>query len=186
MSRIGRIPIKVPDGVTVTIRPDNEVTVKGPKGELSSRVSPDIKITLNEGVVTLERPTEQSRHRSQHGLARTLVNNMVQGVSSGYSKMLEVHGVGYRAQIEGSDLVLGIGFSHPVRFSPPEGIKFEIAPEERGSRQIRIIVSGIDKQKVGQVASDIRRVKPPDPYKGKGIRYSGEEVKLKQGKRATA
>lgn len=184
MSRIGNKPIKVPTGVTISIEPDNLVVVKGPKGELSQRVSRDMKIIQEEGEIRVERPSEQSRHRSQHGLARTLIDNMVTGVSEGYSKSLEIHGVGYRAQLEGKTLVLNVGYSHPVKVEPRDGVTFEVAQEER-SRVIRISVKGIDKQVVGQVAADIRRIRKPDPYKGKGIRYVGETVKLKQGKRAT-
>lgn len=185
MSRIGQKPITIPNGVTVTVAEGNLVTVKGPKGELSQPIHPDLKVIVGDETVRIERPTEQARHRSQHGLARTLVQNMITGVSEGYRKGLEIHGVGYRAQVTGRDLVLNLGFSHPVTITPPEGITFEVTQEERG-RVNRIYVSGIDKQKVGQIAADIRRIRKPDPYKGKGIRYEGEVVKLKQGKRATA
>ncbi|MCW5947435.1 MAG: 50S ribosomal protein L6 [Fimbriimonadales bacterium] len=184
MSRIGKKPIPVPSGVTVIVEPDNRVVVKGPKGELSEQISRDIKVVQEEGVIRVERPSEQSRHRAQHGLARTLIDNMVTGVSNGYSKKLEIHGVGYRAQIEGKNLVLSVGYSHPIKIEPRDGIAFEVGQEDR-SRIVRISVSGINKQVVGQMAADIRRVRKPDPYKGKGIRYEGEVVKLKQGKRAT-
>lgn len=184
MSRIGKKPIPVPSGVTVIVEPDNRVVVKGPKGELSEQISRDIKIVQEEGVIRVERPSEQSRHRAQHGLARTLIDNMVTGVSNGYSKKLEIHGVGYRAQLEGKNLVLSVGYSHPIKIEPRDGIAFEVGQEDR-SRIVRISVSGINKQVVGQMAADIRRVRKPDPYKGKGIRYEGEVVKLKQGKRAT-
>jgi large subunit ribosomal protein L6 len=184
MSRIGKKPILVPTGVSVTVEPDNTVIVKGPKGELSEQISRDIKVVQEEGVIRVERPSEQSRHRAQHGLARTLIDNMVTGVSNGYSKKLEIHGVGYRAQLEGRNLVLNVGYSHPIRIEPRDGITFEVGQEDR-SRVVRISVSGINKQVVGQMAADIRRVRKPDPYKGKGIRYEGEVVKLKQGKRAT-
>ena len=185
VSRIGQKPVVVPSGVTVTVSDGNLVSVKGPKGELSQQIHPDLKVIVADGAVRIERPTEQARHRSQHGLGRTLLQNMITGVSEGYRKGLEIHGVGYRAQVTGRDLVLSLGFSHPVIITPPEGISFEVVQEERG-RINRIYISGIDKQKVGQVAADIRRIRKPDPYKGKGLRYEGEVVKLKQGKRATA
>jgi large subunit ribosomal protein L6 len=185
MSRIGLKPIPVPSGVTVTVGEGNLVSVKGPKGELQQAVSPDLSVVQEDGALHVKRPSEKREHRSQHGLARTLINNMVVGVSEGYQKVLEVHGVGYRAAVEGKDLVLNMGYSHPVRMSPPAGITFEVGQEDR-SRTTKISVSGIDKQKVGQIAADVRKVRKPDPYKGKGIRYSGEAIKLKQGKRASA
>ncbi|MCH8274578.1 MAG: 50S ribosomal protein L6 [Armatimonadetes bacterium] len=183
MSRIGAKPIVIPPEVTVQVGADNRVAVKGPRGELEESVSPDLQIVAEGALIRVERPTEQTRHRSQHGLARTLINNMIIGVSQGYEKALELHGVGYRASLEGKDLVLSVGFSHTVRISPPEGIQFEIGKEDR-SRIVRIVVRGISKQQVGQVAADVRKVKKPDVYKGKGIRYKGEQVKLRQGKRA--
>ncbi|GIV03413.1 MAG: 50S ribosomal protein L6 [Fimbriimonadales bacterium] len=185
MSRVGKKPIPIPSGVTVTVEAGNHVVVKGPKGELSQPIHPDLTVKVEGNTVVVERPTEQARHRSQHGLARTLIHNMIVGVSEGFKKSLEIHGVGYRAQVQGKDLVLNLGFSHPVTIAPPEGITFEVVQEDRG-RINRIVVSGIDKQKVGQIAADIRKIRKPDPYKGKGIRYEGEVVKLKQGKRATA
>lgn len=184
MSRIGLKPISVPSGVNVDIN-GTVISVKGPKGELKQQIDSDLKVVQQDGNIRVERPSEKRQHRSQHGLARTLINNMVVGVSDGYRRVLEVHGVGYRATVEGKDLVLNVGFSHPVRITPPDGITFEVGQEER-SRVVKITVSGIDKQKVGQVAADVRKIRRPDPYKGKGIRYSGEEVKLKQGKRASA
>lgn len=185
MSRIGLKPITVPSGVTVDVSPENVVSVKGPKGTLSQKIHPDIKVEQGDGQLKVGRPSEDALHRSQHGLSRTLINNMVVGVSDGFEVVLEVHGVGYRAQVEGEELVLNIGFSHPVRIKARPGVKFETGQEER-SRIIQIKIQGIDKQLVGQSAADIRSVRPPDPYKGKGIRYKGEVVKLKQGKRATA
>ncbi len=185
MSRIGLKPIPVPSTVTVNIADGNLISVKGSKGELQTQVSPELKVIQEDGSLRIERPSEKREHRSQHGLARTLINNMGVGVSEGYQKVLEVHGVGYRATVEGKDLVMNIGYSHPVRLSPPPGVTFEVGQEER-SRIIKISFSGIDKQKVGQLAADIRKVRKPDPYKGKGIRYTGEVVKLKQGKRASA
>lgn len=185
MSRIGRMSISVPTGVTVSVETENLVKVKGPKGELSEKVHRDLSLNQEDGKLSVERPSENREHRSQHGLARTLIQNMVTGVSEGYVRALEIHGVGYRAVLEGKDLVISIGFSHPVRVTPRDGIEFEIAQEDR-SRVINIRVKGINKQQVGQVAADIRRIRKPDPYKGKGIRFQGEVVKLKQGKRASA
>jgi large subunit ribosomal protein L6 len=185
MSRIGLQPITVPSGVTVEVGENNLVKVKGPKGELQQPIYPSLKIAQEEGSINIARESEKREHRSQHGLARTLIDNMVVGVSKGFEKQLEVHGVGYRASVEGKDLVLNVGYSHPVRISPPEGVNFAVGQEDR-SRVTKITVSGIDKQKVGQLAADIRKVRKPDPYKGKGIRYTGEEIKLRQGKRASA
>ena len=177
MSRIGRAPIAVPSGVTVDIA-GQKVTVTGPKGTLEHTVVEPIRVAREEEALVVTRPTDRGPHRALHGLSRTLVANMVEGVTDGFERKLELVGVGYRAQMKGKDLEVAVGFSHPVVFNPPEGITFEV-PEAT-----QIVVSGIDKQKVGQVASDIRRVRPPEPYKGKGIRYAGEEVRRKVGKRA--
>jgi len=177
MSRIGKKPIDVPAGVTFDIHPEL-VTVKGPKGELSERVNRDMKIEQGEGVVTVERPSDRGQHRALHGLTRTLLANMVVGVTEGYEKRLEIQGVGYRASLKGKDLELLVGYSHPVMIEAPEGIEFELP------QQTEVIVRGIDKQKVGQVAAVIRKQRPPEPYKGKGIRYQGEYVARKVGKRA--
>ena len=177
MSRIGRAPITVPSGVTVDIA-GQKVTVTGPKGTLEHTVVEPIRVAREEEALVVTRPTDRGPHRALHGLSRTLVANMVEGVTDGFERKLELVGVGYRAQMKGKDLEVAVGFSHPVVFNPPEGITFEV-PEAT-----QIVVSGIDKQKVGQVASDIRRVRPPEPYKGKGIRYAGEEVRRKVGKRA--
>ena len=177
MSRIGRAPITLPAGVEIDIGP-GRVGVKGPRGTLEQAVPHEITVTVDGGVVTVTRPTDRGPHRSLHGLTRTLVANMVEGVTNGYEKRLEIQGVGYRAALRGSSVELLLGFSHPVVVEPPEGIEFEIpAPTQ-------IIVRGIDKQSVGQVAADIRRLRPPEPYKGKGIRYTGETVRRKVGKRA--
>jgi large subunit ribosomal protein L6 len=177
MSRIGRAPIPVPDGVTVTIT-GQRVEVKGPKGELRHTVVEPIRVAQEDGSVVVTRPTDRGPHRSLHGLSRTLVANMVRGVSEGFEKRLEIVGVGYRAQLRGNALEMAVGFSHPVTVTPPEGISFEVpAPTQ-------IVVRGIDKQAVGQVAAEIRAVRPPEPYKGKGIRYAGEAVRRKVGKRA--
>lgn len=176
MSRIGRMPVEVPDKVEVTID-GVKVRAKGPLGELEREFSPELKIKLNEGLLTVERPSDEPRIRALHGLTRALINNMVVGVSQGYEKVLEVHGVGYRPEKAGSDLILNVGYSHQVRVVPPAGITFEV--DER-AREIR--VKGSDKEVVGQIAADIRKVRPPEPYKGKGIRYRGEYVRRKAGK----
>ena len=177
MSRIGKQPIPVPAGVDVTID-GSSVTVKGPKGTLSQSFDPDMQITLEDGFVYVRRPSDERRHRSLHGLTRTLVANMVTGVSEGFRKDLEIVGVGYRAVLKGNDLDLSLGLSHPMVVSASEGITFEVpAPN-------RISVIGIDKQRVGQVAAEIRKIRPPEPYKGKGIRYAGEHVRRKVGKAA--
>jgi large subunit ribosomal protein L6 len=177
MSRIGRAPIPVPSGVTVDIKGQN-VTVKGPKGELSHTVVEPISVVQADGELQVTRPTDRAPHRALHGLSRTLVANMVQGVSDGFEKRLELVGVGYRAQLKGKDLEIAAGFSHPVVMAAPDGITFDCpAPTQ-------IVVTGIDKQLVGQVAADIRKVRPPEPYKGKGIKYDGEVVRRKVGKRA--
>ena len=177
MSRIGRTPIEIPGGVEVTIQ-DGTVSVKGPKGSLSQRVSPDMRIVREEGVIRVERPSDGREHRSLHGLTRTLIANMIEGVTNGYEKRLEIVGVGYRAALQGRDLEIAVGYSHPVPFAAPEGIEFEVpAPT-------RITVRGIDKQQVGEVAAKIRKIRKPEPYKGKGIRYEGEYVRKKAGKAA--
>ena len=186
MSRIGRQPITVPAGVTVSIdERTNVVTVKGPKGELSESISRLLTLTQEDGKLSLDRPNNLREARSQHGLARTLINNMVEGVTKGHTKILEIVGVGYRASVEGKNLLLNMGYSHPVRVEAPAGITFEVKADEK-TRAQTVMVSGIDKQSVGQVAADVRKVRKPEPYKGKGIRYRGEVVKLKAGKRAAA
>lgn len=182
MSRIGLKPVPVPDKVTVSVE-NAVVTVKGPKGELVQPVHRNLTITQEDGQITVGRPTNNRHHRAQHGLARTLISNMVTGVTEGHKKVLEIHGVGYRAQAQGKKLVLSMGYSHPVEITAPEGINFEVSQEERG-KNVTITVSGIDKALVGQLAADIRKVRKPDPYKGKGLRYVGEIVRLRPGKRA--
>jgi large subunit ribosomal protein L6 len=177
MSRIGKEPIPVPDGVKVQIE-GPRVSVEGPKGALHQDLSPDMKVTLEDAVVTVARPSDERNHRALHGLTRTLIANMIEGVTNGYQKVLEIHGVGYRAALQGRDLELQLGFSHPVKFTAPEGIEFEV------SAPVRIIIRGIDKQLVGEVAADIRKIRKPEPYKGKGIRYEGEYVRKKAGKAA--
>ncbi|RMG91398.1 MAG: 50S ribosomal protein L6 [Chloroflexi bacterium] len=176
MSRIGKAPIRVPNGVKVELK-GSTVVVSGPKGTLTQVFHPDMVIELNEGVLTVQRPTDSRQHRSLHGLTRALLNNMVLGVSEGFSKTLEIEGVGYRAEMDGKTLVLNVGYSHPVRFDPPEGIQFAV--EDRNKK---VIVSGIDKQLVGEIAAKIRKTRPPEPYKGKGIRYAGEVIRRKAGK----
>ena len=181
MSRVGKMPISLGAGIEVTVTSGNSVTVKGPKGEQSIQVDPDITVSIEDGVVTLVRPTEQKRHRAMHGLYRALLNNIVVGVSTGYERKLEVIGVGYRALLANGVLELALGFSHPIYFLPPEGIKIEVDTKAKNNV---ISVSGIDKQMVGQVAAKIRSLRPPEPYKGKGVRYVGEYVRRKAGKTA--
>jgi large subunit ribosomal protein L6 len=177
MSRIGKKPIEIPDSVTVDVKP-GRVAVKGPKGELAQDVSPDMRVELDDGALSVARPTDRGEHRALHGLTRSLIANMVEGVTDGYEKRLEIQGVGYRAQLKGKALELALGFSHPVSIPAPEGIEFEVP------QPTEIVVRGIDKQLVGQVAADIRKRRPPEPYKGKGVRYAGEHVARKVGKRA--
>lgn len=182
MSRIGNKPIIVPDKVTVSVE-HSVVTVKGPKGELTQPISRNISIKQEENELTFERPNNNRHNRAQHGLARTLVSNMVVGVTEGHKKVLEIQGVGYRAATAGKKLTLNIGYSHPVEIDAPEGIDIEVSKEERG-KNVTITVSGTDKALVGQIAADIRKTRKPDPYKGKGLRYLGEIVRLRPGKRA--
>jgi large subunit ribosomal protein L6 len=177
MSRIGKQPILVPSGVTVSIDPEI-VRVSGPKGELSERIHRDITVEQEDGQLVVKRPTDRGEHRALHGLTRSLIANMVEGVTNGYEKALEIQGVGYRAQLKGRDLELALGYSHPVKIKAPEGIDFEVP------MPTRIIVRGISKQVVGEIAANIRKSRPPEPYKGKGIRYEGEYVRRKVGKRA--
>ena len=176
MSRIGKLPIPVPAGVTVTIGEDNLVTVAGPKGTLSQKVNRDINVSLEDGVLHVTRPTDSKPHRAMHGLYRSLVNNMVVGVTAGFQKVLLMEGVGYRAQVAGDKLTLNVGYSHPIVFDAPESIHFE-APAPT-----RIVVKGIDKQVVGAIAADIRATRKPEPYLGKGIRYENEKIRRKEGK----
>jgi large subunit ribosomal protein L6 len=178
MSRIGKKPLEIPAGVTVTIADDNTVTVKGTKGELTRTFNPDIKITIEENVLTVSRPSDIKEHRALHGTTRSLLGNMVDGVSKGFERGLELIGVGYRASKSGNKLVLNVGYSHPVEITPEEGIEIEVPS------QTKILVKGTDKERVGAIAANIRDVRPPEPYKGKGIRYEGEHVRRKEGKTA--
>ena len=182
MSRIGRAPIAVPPKVQVNWTEDNLVTVKGPRGELSYQVDPALGIELENGQLTVTRPSDSKEYKSKHGLYRTLVNNMVVGVTTGYTKQLEIHGVGYRAAKVGDNLVIQVGYSHPVEVQPPAGITLNVDGVDAATKATRISVSGIDKQLVGAVAADIRRIRKPEPYKGKGIRYTGEAIRRKAGK----
>ncbi|MBD5559398.1 MAG: 50S ribosomal protein L6 [Clostridia bacterium] len=176
MSRIGKLPITIPAGVTVEISPENAVVVKGKNGELQAEFSREMTITQDGDQLTVTRPSDQKYLRALHGLTRALLANMVTGVSEGFNKTLEIVGVGYRVQLQGKKLVLGLGFSHPVEVEQPQGITFEVPNPNT------IVIKGIDKQKVGQIAADIRAIRPPEPYKGKGIRYQGEQVRRKVGK----
>ena len=176
MSRVGKKPIEVPADVTVTIGKNNEVTVKGPKGELTRTFNADIKIEKEENVVTLTRPSDTKDHRTIHGTTRALLANMVEGVSKGFERTLELVGVGYRASLQGEKLVLNVGFSHPVEFTPEAGLVVEVPTNTK------IIIRVIKQKRVGALASNIRQVRPPEPYKGKGIRYEGEVVRRKEGK----
>jgi large subunit ribosomal protein L6 len=175
MSRIGKLPVKIPSGVTVTLT-DHTVVVKSGKAELSRQLNPEMKVTVKDGTVVVERPSESKLHRSLHGLTRTLVWNMIEGVNKGYEKQLELVGVGYRASRQGEALVLNVGFSHPVRYPVPKGITIDV-PEPT-----RINIKGASKEDVGQVAAEVRKIRPPEPYKGKGILYRGERIRRKAGK----
>jgi len=176
MSRIGKLPVSIPAGVTITVAADNTVTVKGPKGELSQKISPKMIIEQDAGVLHVKRPDDEKESRALHGLSRTLINNMVVGVTAGFSKSLDIVGVGYRVQKNGANLTLNMGYSHPVEVVAPKGITLD-APGPN-----KIVVSGIDKQLVGQIAADIRKIRKPEPYKGKGIKYENEVIRRKEGK----
>lgn len=176
MSRIGLKPVTVPACVEVKVDEKNIVTVKGPKGQLTQAIDPSMKIEINDGILTVTRPTENKKHKSLHGLSRTLINNMIIGVTEGYEKKMEIVGVGYRAAKQGKKLVLNLGFSHPVEMEDPEGVETEVPT------QLEIVVRGINKQLVGNYAAKIRAWREPEPYKGKGIRYAGEHVRRKEGK----
>ena len=176
MSRIGKLPVQLPDGVTITVNEDNVVDVKGPKGQLTQQIHKDMRVVVEGNTVLVERPSESKPHKSLHGLSRSLINNMVEGVTKGYEKALEVNGVGYRAQKQGKKLVLTVGYSHPVEIPEEGGVEFDVpAPN-------KIVVKGIDKQKVGAMAAKVRSVREPEPYKGKGIKYENERILRKEGK----
>ncbi len=185
MSRIGKIPVPLPSGVNIEMALDGTVTVNGPRGSLSRRIHPDMKVTVDGDTLLVQRPTDEKTHRALHGLTRSLVNNMVVGVSTGYKKILEIEGVGFRATKEGKRLILSLGFSHPVPVEPLDGIDFEVG-QDTGTRRPIVTINGINKETVGQQAAVIRRLKPPEPYKGKGIRYQGELVRRKAGKSGKA
>lgn len=174
MSRIGRKPITVPSGVNVDLK-DNVATVKGPKGQLQRRLPPEMTVSIDDGTITVTRPSDERKHRALHGLTRTLINNMVEGVTNGFSKSLEIRGVGYKAEPTAKGARLVVGYSHPVNYEAPDGVKISVDGAI-------VKIEGIDKEKVGQVAAEIRKVRPPEPYKGKGIRYVGEQVRTKAGK----
>ncbi|HZR39559.1 MAG TPA: 50S ribosomal protein L6 [Ktedonobacteraceae bacterium] len=182
MSRIGRAPITVPAKVQVNWTEDNLVTVKGPKGELSQRVDPELTIKLENGTLEVTRPSDSKRHKAIHGLYRTLINNMVVGVTNGFTKQLEIHGVGYRAAKVGNNLVIQVGYSHPVEVQAPDGITLSVDGVDAATKATKVSVSGIDKHQVGEVAAAIRRIRKPEPYKGKGIRYANEKIRRKVGK----
>ncbi len=182
MSRIGRAPIVVPPKVQVNWTEDNLVTVKGPKGELSQKINPALTLKLENGSLLVTRPSDSNEHRSMHGLYRTLINNMVVGVTTGFTRQLEIHGVGYRAAKVGNNLVVVVGYSHPVEVQPPAGVTLSIDGVDAATKATKLSVSGIDKQLVGEVAASIRRIRKPEPYKGKGIRYANEKVRRKAGK----
>ncbi|HMO57158.1 MAG TPA: 50S ribosomal protein L6 [Roseiflexaceae bacterium] len=182
MSRIGRKPIPVPKGVEITVSESNYVTVKGPKGVLEQQLPPEMVISREDGILTVNRPTDSNQHRSLHGLTRTLLANMVIGVTDGYQRVIEISGIGYRASREGGNVVLQVGFSHPIRVVPPEGVTFEVLDRRSANEPQQLIVRGIDKQLVGEEAAKLRGLRPPEPYKGYGIRYQGERVRRKAGK----
>jgi large subunit ribosomal protein L6 len=182
MSRIGRAPITVPAKVQVNWTDENYVTVKGPKGQLAYQVDPELALKLEDGNLTVSRPSDSKEHRSKHGLYRSLVNNMVVGVTTGYTKQLEIHGVGFRANKVGDNLIIQVGYSHPIEVAPPDGITLNVDGVDAATKATKISVSGIDKQLVGQVAATIRQLRKPEPYKGKGIRYTGEAIRRKAGK----
>ena len=185
MSRIGKLPIPLPQGVEVQAAKDGTLTVKGPKGTLLRRLHPRMMVEQQDGTVLVKRPTDGQEDRALHGLTRSLVNNMVVGVSAGYKRVLEIEGVGYRATKDGKNLILSLGFSHPVPITPLDGIDFEVG-QDTNTRRPFVTINGIDKEAVGQQAAVIRKLKPPEPYKGKGIRYQGEIVRRKAGKSGKA
>jgi large subunit ribosomal protein L6 len=186
MSRIGRLPIALPKGVEITIADGNLVTVKGPKGTLTQQLHPEMQIAQENGTLTVSRPSDGKQHKSLHGLTRTLLNNMVVGVTDGWTRNLEINGVGYRAAMEGKTLVLNLGFSHQVRLDPPQNVQYVVGERKSANDPLGLSVRGIDKQVVGEEAARIRGLRPPEPYKGKGIKYAEERVRRKAGKAGKA
>lgn len=182
MSRIGKKPISVPRGVEIKISENNYAVIKGPKGVLEQQLPEPIRISQDNGVLTVSRPSDQKEHRALHGLTRTLLANMVTGVTDGYQRVLEITGIGYRAQREGKNLVLLVGYSHPIRVTPPEGVTFDLVERRSANEPQQVIIRGIDKQVVGEEAAKLRGLRPPEPYKGYGIKYQGERVRRKAGK----
>lgn len=186
MSRIGKKPITVPKGVQVTIEEGNHVTVKGPKGALTQQLHPDMIITQENGTLSVNRPSDNKQHKALHGLTRTLLNNMIVGVTDGWTRALEINGVGYRAALEGQTLVLNLGFSHQVRIDPPPNVQYVVGERKSANEPLSLVVRGIDKQVVGEEAARIRSLRPPEPYKGKGIKYAEEKIRRKAGKAGKA
>lgn len=186
MSRIGRKPINLPKGVTVTIEEENLLTVKGPKGTLTQKFHPDMQIVQEDGQLQVQRPSDEKLHRSLHGLTRTLISNMIVGVTDGHQRALEINGVGYRAQLEGKTLVLNLGFSHQVRLEPPADVQYVVGERKSANDPLPLFVRGIDKQVVGEEAARIRGLRPPEPYKGKGVKYLEEKIRRKAGKAGKA
>ena len=182
MSRIGKKPIPLPKGVDITISEGNYATVKGPKGTLEQQLPDEIVIAQNDGLLEVSRPSDANRHRALHGLTRSLLANMVMGVTDGYERVLEISGVGYRASREGKNLILQVGFSHPIRVTPPDGITFDLIDRRSANEPQQVIIRGINKQTVGEEAAKLRGLRPPEPYKGYGIRYKGERIRRKAGK----
>jgi large subunit ribosomal protein L6 len=182
MSRIGRRPIPIPKGVQITVDDNNLVTVKGPKGQLTQQLSPEMRIIEEHGELRVERPSDHQWHRSLHGLTRSLLNNMVVGVSDGWKRELQINGVGYRAALEGTTLVLQLGFSHPVRVEPPENVSYVVGERKSANEPLALTVMGINKQVVGEQAAMLRSLRPPEPYKGKGVKYLEEKIRRKAGK----
>ncbi|HMQ32769.1 MAG TPA: 50S ribosomal protein L6 [Chloroflexaceae bacterium] len=186
MSRIGRKPVTLPKGVEIKVEEGNLVTVKGPKGTLSQQLHPDMVIGQEDGTLTVSRPTEGKEHKALHGLTRTLINNMVVGVTDGWQRALEINGVGYRAALEGKTLVLNLGFSHQIRLDPPQDVQYVVGERKSANDPLALFVRGIDKQVVGEEAARIRGLRPPEPYKGKGVKYAEEKIRRKAGKAGKA
>ncbi len=182
MSRIGKRPITLPKGVEIQIEDNNLVTVKGPKGQMVEQFHPDMRLVIEDGTLRVERPSDHQKHRALHGLTRTLLFNMVTGVTTGWDRHLEINGVGYRAQLEGKTLVLQLGYSHPIRMEPPENVSYSVQERRSANEPLKVSVHGINKQTVGQEAAKMRGLRPPEPYKGKGVKYAEEKIRRKAGK----